>query len=93
MAFRTSIHSASSATELQRIESHQPSYSYEIHDGYLCSLNRYHGCATRYGGRFNEGTSEVMPTRGLGDLELEPGQITSPSASCQESAGFLAATP
>eukprot|EP00434_Breviolum_minutum_P010251 symbB.v1.2.009046.t1/scaffold569.1/size186053/15 len=62
VAFRTSIHTAESGAELQRIRDHRPPYEYRLDDGYLCGLRRQ-GC--------------VMPTRGLGDVDLE-------------SAGFLA---
>eukprot|EP00913_Durusdinium_trenchii_P010466 g9813.t1 len=44
-------------------ENHEPRYKYQIDDGYLCSLNKYRGC--------------VMPTRGIGDIDMEPLKQTS----------------
>lgn len=62
VAFRTSTHTAESEAEISRIRHHRPPYQYRLDDGYLCALKR---------------PSCVMPTRGLGDVDLE-------------SAGFLA---
>mmetsp|Transcript_58781 Transcript_58781/g.128699 ORF Transcript_58781/g.128699 Transcript_58781/m.128699 type:complete len:309 (-) Transcript_58781:36-962(-) len=62
VAFRTSSHTAESEAEISRIRHHSPPYQYRLDDGYLCALKR---------------PSCVMPTRGLGDVDLE-------------SAGFLA---
>ncbi|CAJ1348858.1 unnamed protein product [Effrenium voratum] len=56
-AFRTSLHTTELESEVQRIRGH-PEYKYEFHDGYLCSTDPGAGC--------------VMPTRGLGDVDLEP---------------------
>ncbi|CAK9117738.1 unnamed protein product [Durusdinium trenchii] len=68
VAFRTSIHSVSSDSELRRLQDHEPRYKYQIDDGYLCSLNKYRGC--------------VMPTRGIGDIDMEPaGFLSVPETS------------
>ncbi|CAE7336154.1 unnamed protein product [Symbiodinium necroappetens] len=63
IVYRTTMHTLENDEELHRLQTHRPAYSYRLRDGYLCSSTPYAGC--------------VMPTRGLGDVELE-------------SAGFLA---
>eukprot|EP00930_Biecheleria_cincta_P057388 TRINITY_DN43331_c0_g1_i1.p1 TRINITY_DN43331_c0_g1~~TRINITY_DN43331_c0_g1_i1.p1 ORF type:complete len:349 (+),score=42.68 TRINITY_DN43331_c0_g1_i1:53-1048(+) len=64
--FRTTRHSLDSAAERARITSHVPRYKYIMHEGYLCTP---------------EGSC-VMPTRGLGDLDMEDaGYICVPEVS------------
>eukprot|EP00439_Symbiodinium_sp_Y106_P053372 s2156_g7.t1 len=61
--YSTTMHTLENDEEIHRLQTHRPAYSYRLRDGYLCSSTPYAGC--------------VMPTRGLGDVDLE-------------SAGFLA---
>lgn len=64
--FRSTRHGLENSDERSRIETHVPKYSYVFDDGYLCSPSG--PC--------------VMPTRGLGDVDMEvAGFISLPEVS------------
>eukprot|EP00747_Dinoflagellata_sp_TGD_P215806 gnl/TRDRNA2_/TRDRNA2_88443_c0_seq1.p1 gnl/TRDRNA2_/TRDRNA2_88443_c0~~gnl/TRDRNA2_/TRDRNA2_88443_c0_seq1.p1 ORF type:complete len:184 (+),score=18.19 gnl/TRDRNA2_/TRDRNA2_88443_c0_seq1:3-554(+) len=55
--FRTSRHDLENRHERFRIKSDEANYNYSFRDGYLCKRGGHGHC--------------VMPTRGLGDLDME----------------------